>query len=214
MFYCYYTCLDWLKRALYINEEIRIKYTLKPGTRPAEKRRFKWDFHSSNHGILYEEGLVKFLQQDTEHFPEIVQNAVSHIPHGKINVWPFYIVPKLEKWASEKRRVIILGDGAHAIPPSSGQGINQALEDAYILALLLAQANKINMQDALNFWQDYRQRRVEKVLSLGNQIELRRMSKEERDKIPSKSIQKIELSWLFKPDFKGDVDRWVAARVE
>ena len=193
MFYCYYTCLDWLKRALYINEEIRIKYTLKPGTRPAEKRRLKWDFHSSNHGILYEEGLVKFLQQDTEHFPEIVQNAVSHIPHGKINVWPFYIVPKLDKWASEKRRVIILGDGAHAIPPSSGQGINQALEDAYILALLLAQANKINMQDALNFWQDYRQRRVEKVLSLGNQI---------------------ELSWLFKPDFKGDVDRWVAARVE
>ena len=157
---------------------------------------------------------MKFLQQYTEHFPEIVQNAVSHIPHGKINVWPFYIVPKLEKWASEKRRVIILGDGAHAIPPSSGQGINQELEDAYILALLPAQANKINMQYALNFWQDYRQRRVEKVLSLGNQIELRRMSKEERDKIPSKSIQKIELSWLFKPDFKGDVDRWVAARVE
>jgi 2-polyprenyl-6-methoxyphenol hydroxylase-like FAD-dependent oxidoreductase len=158
------------------------------------------------------EALVKFLQQDTEHFPEFVQNAVSNIPHGKINVWPFYIVPKLEKWTSEKRRVVILGDAAHAIPPSAGQGINQAFEDVYIFALLLGQVDKADTQDALKFWQEYREQRVAKILLLNKQIELRRMTKEERDKLPPGSLQEIELSWLYKPNFKDDVDRWVVAR--
>jgi len=41
--------------------------------------------------------------------------------------------------------LVILGDAAHAIPPSAGQGINQAFEDAYIFALLLGQVDKVNM---------------------------------------------------------------------
>jgi 2-polyprenyl-6-methoxyphenol hydroxylase-like FAD-dependent oxidoreductase len=166
-----------------------------------------WDAISTD-----KEALVKFLQQDTEHFPEFVQNAVSSIPHGKINVWPFYIVPKLDRWTSEKRRVIILGDGAHAIPPSASQGINQAFEDVYIFALLLGQAGKVDMQDALKFWQEYREQRIAKVMMLNNQIELRRMTEEEQAKIPAGSMQEIELSWLYKPNFKEDVDNWAASR--
>lgn len=160
------------------------------------------------------EALVKFLQEDAEHFPEIVKNAVSNSPHDKINVWPFYVVPKLDKWASEKRRVIILGDAAHAIPPSAGQGINQAFEDIYIFALLLGKADKVPMQDALSYWQDYRQARVDKVLWLNDQIVLRRMSKEERDKMPAGSMEEIDLGWLYLADFKKDVDSWVAGQVE
>jgi 2-polyprenyl-6-methoxyphenol hydroxylase-like FAD-dependent oxidoreductase len=140
--------------------------------------RAGWDRISAD-----KEALVKFLQQDAEHFPEFVQNAVSNIPHGKINVWPFYVVPKLEKWTSKKRRVVILGDAAHAIPPSAGQGINQAFEDVYIFALLLGQVDKVDTQKALKFWQEYREQRVEKILLLNKQIELRRMIKEERDKM-------------------------------
>jgi 2-polyprenyl-6-methoxyphenol hydroxylase-like FAD-dependent oxidoreductase len=169
--------------------------------------RAGWDRISAD-----KEALVKFLQQDSEHFPEFVQNAVSNIPHSKINVWPFYVVPKLEKWTSEKRRVIILGDAAHAIPPSAGQGINQAFEDVYIFALLLGQVDKVDTEDALKFWQEYREQRVAKILVLNNQIELRRMTKEERDKMPPGSLQEIELGWLYKPSFKDDVDRWVVAR--
>ncbi|KAH8814821.1 hypothetical protein F5884DRAFT_151908 [Xylogone sp. PMI_703] len=158
------------------------------------------------------EALVEFLRQDTEHFPEIVQNAVSHIPHDRFNVWPYYVVPKLEKWASEKRRVIILGDAAHAIPPSAGQGINQAFEDVYIFSLLLGQVDKVNMRDALSFWQSYRQQRVDKVLELNHQIEFRRMPQEERDKMPAGSMKEIELSWLYQADFRADVNRWVESR--
>lgn len=168
-----------------------------------------WDRIHAN-----KDALVKFLQEDTEHFPDIVQNAVSSIPHGKINVWPFYVVPKLDKWASENRRVIILGDAAHAIPPSAGQGVNQAFEDIYILALLLGQADKVKMQDALSYWQSYRQARVDRVLWLNDQIVLRRMSKEEREKTPAGSIEEINLAWLYTADFKGDVNRWVATQAE
>jgi 2-polyprenyl-6-methoxyphenol hydroxylase-like FAD-dependent oxidoreductase len=166
-----------------------------------------WDAISAD-----KEALVKFLQQDTEHFPEFVQNPVSNIQHGKINVWPFYIVPNLERWTSEKQRVIILGDGAHAIPPSAGQGINQAFEVVYIFALLLGQLDKVDVKDALKFWQEYREQRVAKVMVLNDQIEFRRMTDEEKAKMPAGSMQEIELSWLYKPDFKAHVDRWVTAQ--
>lgn len=158
------------------------------------------------------ESLVRFLQKDTEHFPEFVQNAAADIPHGKINVWPYYIVPQLEKWTSEKRRVVILGDAAHAIPPSAGQGINQAFEDIYIFALLLAKAHTVDLKKSLEFWQQYRQDRIAKVMVLNNQIEFRRMPKEEQDKMPVGSKQEIELGWLYQADFKNDVDRWVDSR--
>ena len=154
--------------------------------------------------------LVEFLQEGAEEFPEFVQNAVSNISHDKINVWPFYIVPKLEKWTSTQRRVIILGDAAHAIPPSAGQGINQAFEDVFMFALLLAETkSNVGMQDALTFWQDYRQNRIEKVMDLNRQIDLRRMPKDEVAEVDSEEFQ---LAWLYSPDFKAVIDEWAACR--
>jgi 2-polyprenyl-6-methoxyphenol hydroxylase-like FAD-dependent oxidoreductase len=156
------------------------------------------------------EASVAFLRSDADKFPEIVQNAVSHIPHDKINIWPFYIVPKLDKWASERRRVIILGDAAHAIPPSAGQGINQAFEDIYMFALLLAQADKVRMEDALVFWQTHRQGRIDKVMELNTQIDLRRMPPAERAKMSQQVVEELELGWLFEPDFGKVVEEWVS----
>jgi 2-polyprenyl-6-methoxyphenol hydroxylase-like FAD-dependent oxidoreductase len=110
--------------------------------------------------------------------------------------------------------VIILGDGAHALPPSAGQGINQAFEDVYMFALLLGQADNVDMQEALKFWQEYREQRIAQVLKLNKQIEMRRMTEEEnlKETIPAGSIHEIELSWLYEPNFKKDVDDWVVAR--
>ena len=164
------------------------------------------------------DALVEFLQQDAKAFPKVVQNAVSSIPHDKINVWPFYIVPKLDKWTSKHRRVIILGDAAHAIPPSAGQGINQAFEDVYMFALLLAKAKKERMEDALRFWQEYRQQRIDKVMALNAQIDLRRRPQPEKtsDLVASDnsavSKEEFELGWLYEPDFNAVVEGWVAGQ--
>ncbi len=35
---------------------------------------------------------------------------------------------------------------------------------------------------------------------------------EEKAKMPADSMHEIELSWLYKPNFKADVDSWVAAK--
>ena len=164
--------------------------------------------------VADKEGGVKFLQQDNDIFPEIVQNATSHIDPEKVNKWPFFVVPKLEKWSSDTRRVVILGDAAHAIPPSAGQGINQAFEDVYILALLLGQREQIrNPKAALTFWQTYRQDRVNRVMELNQQIDLRRMPADDAV-AGGKSAhlrEEFDLGWLYKPDFVDDVNSWVAA---
>jgi 2-polyprenyl-6-methoxyphenol hydroxylase-like FAD-dependent oxidoreductase len=155
------------------------------------------------------DGLVSFLQSGMEHFPQIARNAVSNIPRDTLNIWPFYIVPKLEKWASQPHtRVIILGDAAHAIPPSAGQGINQAFEDVYMFALLLAQVGTVRMEDALLFWQEYRQKRIDQIFDLNAQIDLRRMPKDQAPKVEKKEIT---LGWLYEPDFKKDAMDWVQA---
>ena len=171
--------------------------------RIAEQDRAGWE-----RTLADKEALVEFLQQDADVFPEFVKNATSHIPHDKINVWPFYIVPALENWSSPKRRVVILGDAAHAIPPSAGQGINQAFEDVYIFALLLGKRDEVGMQEPLSFWQKYRKERIERIMKLNKQIDLRRMPKERNEQGPP--LEEMELSWLYEPDFKGVVESWVA----
>lgn len=50
-------------------------------------------------------------------------------------VLPTWTTPDLPTW--ECNGVVLIGDAAHALPPSSGQGASQALEDAQMLALLL-----------------------------------------------------------------------------
>lgn len=173
----------------------------------AEQDRAAWE-----KTLADKDDAVRFLQKDQEQFSEIVRNAVSHINPDKINVWPFFVVPKLDRWASEKRRVIILGDAAHAIPPSAGQGINQAFEDVYILALLLGRSSEIvSLQDALSFWQSYRQGRVDKVFELNKQIDLRRMPANDAVSGEGSEVKKegFELRWLYAPDFKLVVDEWI-----
>jgi 2-polyprenyl-6-methoxyphenol hydroxylase-like FAD-dependent oxidoreductase len=161
------------------------------------------------------EASVRFLQQDAAHFGPVVENAVSSIPTDKINVWPFFVVPRLDTWASAERKVVILGDAAHAIPPSAGQGINQAFEDVYMFAMLLGRAVQLGdggldqMTGALEFWQSYRQERIDKILKLNQQIDIRRMPAGD-DMLKDVKKEPFELSWLYKPDFRADVEDWVA----
>ncbi|KAK5467749.1 hypothetical protein LTS15_000722 [Exophiala xenobiotica] len=51
--------------------------------------------------------------------------------------YPTYTTPELPHW-HVGGRAILIGDAAHALQPSSGQGASQALEDAEALSLLLA----------------------------------------------------------------------------
>lgn len=67
------------------------------------------------------EGLLKLFREGYDTWPEIVQSALDNVPLDTLAIWPYYTVPKLESWFSANKRVIILGDAAHAIPPTAGQ---------------------------------------------------------------------------------------------
>lgn len=149
---------------------------------------------------------IDYLRQGASDFPEIVQRAVQHIEEEKINLWPFYVVPKLDQWSSDHGRVVILGDAAHAIPPSAGQGINQAFEDVYTYALIVAKCDREYLEKALKIWQQGRQERVDRVLALNAQIDKRRMPKQGGDDEDEKPF---ELEWLYTPDFNDMVDEWL-----
>lgn len=54
--------------------------------------------------------------------------------------WKVGQVPPLDCWSSASGRVILLGDAAHGFPPYAGQGACVTLEDAAVLARLVALA--------------------------------------------------------------------------
>lgn len=51
---------------------------------------------------------------------------------------PIHTIPHLPRWHS--RRMVVLGDAAHAPSPSSGQGASLSIEDAVVLAACLRDA--------------------------------------------------------------------------
>ncbi|PLB42125.1 FAD-dependent oxidoreductase [Aspergillus candidus] len=155
------------------------------------------------------EWCVDFLRQGAADFPEVVQRAVSEISPDTINLWPFYVVPKLDSWSSARGRVVILGDAAHAIPPSAGQGINQAFEDVYTYALIVAKCDRDFVEQALKIWQRGRQERVDKVLALNAQIDKRRMPRPAGQEDAEGDDKPFELGWLYKPDFDEMVNEWL-----
>ncbi|KAH0838494.1 FAD/NAD(P)-binding domain-containing protein [Lanmaoa asiatica] len=65
--------------------------------------------------------------------PQLI--AAAEASDDQLFVWPVFEVRKLKRWHS--RRTVLIGDAAHAMPPHSGQGASQALEDAGYLAHLL-----------------------------------------------------------------------------
>lgn len=158
---------------------------------------------------------VDFLREGSADFPPIVANAVSNIPLKGINLWPFYLVPKLDTWA--KGRVVILGDAAHAIPPTAGQGVNQAFEDVYTFAGIVAKVQQKKQSEddtedaawitkALKNWQLGRQARVDKVLELNDKLNKRRLP----DAAQAGDLEPFDLDWLYGIDFDQMIAEWAA----
>jgi 2-polyprenyl-6-methoxyphenol hydroxylase-like FAD-dependent oxidoreductase len=145
-----------------------------------------------------------------------VRDVIKSIPHDTINLWPFYVIPNLPSWISAdgKGRFTLVGDAAHAIPPSAGQGLNQCFEDVYTLSLVLRSLHK-DMVGAgalsghLQKWQQWRLERVRAVFELNGMIEARRTPLAERTTAQHVLAEKkMDLSWLFSVNFEDVVESW------
>ncbi|KAK5704001.1 hypothetical protein LTR97_003014 [Elasticomyces elasticus] len=87
-------------------------------------------------------------------------------------VWPTFTTPLLPSW--ERQGCVLMGDAAHAVQPSSGQGTSMALEDAETLARLLAhhlaEDPKIGHLLACKQYSDLRMPRLAKVHKKAQQL--------------------------------------------
>ena len=181
--------------------------------------------------------LAEFYRNGYDEWGRTAKSIIDSVTENKetLFIWPFLRMPKIPRWYSDTGRVIIVGDGAHSIPPSSGQGINQALEDVYSLTLLLTstdhredavngvKAHQTNspgskLPDILHRWQDMRQRRIDEIYDwTTNSQNVDRMSEAEREKVRAadkteggKSAEGDDMSWLYKPKVEGEM-RYVLA---
>jgi 2-polyprenyl-6-methoxyphenol hydroxylase-like FAD-dependent oxidoreductase len=83
-------------------------------------------------------------------------------PGGSGFQWGMYDRAPLPRWSSG--RLTLLGDAAHPMLPHLGQGVNQALEDAVVLATLLgASANPADVPHALATYERLRRDRTARV---------------------------------------------------
>ena len=155
-----------------------------------------------------------FLEEGIEDRSELVKSAIRGIEDDSMYIWPQHALPKLGRWTSEKGRVVILGDAAHAIPPTSGQGANQAFEDGYSLATVLAwKPEKVPLEEALAWWQGMRQERMDKLLDMTRRLTNMRLPIQQREKLAKEDLWESGgsegMKWLFCPNIEAKVDEWV-----
>ncbi|KAK9427796.1 hypothetical protein V1505DRAFT_395789 [Lipomyces doorenjongii] len=138
-------------------------------TLEAEDRgREGWVKLENNQQELKEMLNEKFLPRENG-FPSLVKELVEKTATETLTSWPFYSVPHLDSWSSPKKRVFVIGDAAHAIPPTGGQGAAMAFEDAetfaYVLARVLApDFNANDLPDVVSKWEHHRHARIAKVV--------------------------------------------------
>ncbi|PLB48724.1 putative salicylate hydroxylase, partial [Aspergillus steynii IBT 23096] len=66
------------------------------------------------------------------HFHPSLVHVISQAP--KVTIWPLNIFAPVPRW--NRGKILLIGDAAHPMLPFSGQGANQALEDAGALGCL------------------------------------------------------------------------------
>lgn len=175
-----------------------------------EQDRAGWDRIAKDHAFQQ-----SFLEEGLEHRSVLMRSAIKNVMDDSRYTWPQHTLPHLSKWTSEKGRIIIIGDAAHAIPPTSGQGANQAFEDGYALAMLLAKkAPNVSEADTLAYWQDLRQERVSRLLDLTRRINNMRLPVHEQAKLDKADLWESggsaeSLRWLYEPDIDRKILDWL-----
>ncbi|MFM0324162.1 FAD-dependent monooxygenase [Caballeronia glebae] len=90
--------------------------------------------------------------------PAVVQ-MITAVPISQR--WGLFHRPPLGRWS--KGRVTLIGDAAHALVPHHGQGANQSIEDAVVLAAQLAKAGPGRWREGQEAYERLRRGRTRKV---------------------------------------------------
>ncbi|RUR31416.1 salicylate 1-monooxygenase [Vreelandella nanhaiensis] len=122
--------------------------------------------------------------------------------------WALHELPELARY--QRDRVLIVGDAAHALVPHQGAGAGQALEDAYVLATLLADASchRHNVSTVLSAFEQVRHSRTCKVQRTSHEAgDVYEYAGENIGANETKLIDNLEnrFDWLWSHDPHDDV---------
>lgn len=100
--------------------------------------------------------------EQLRHFAQWHPAVVEMITAAPIsNRWGLFHRPPLGRWT--RGRVTLLGDAAHQLAPHHGQGANQSVEDAVVLAACLGEAGSGSFVATLERYEKLRRGRTRKV---------------------------------------------------
>ncbi len=94
---------------------------------------------SEKKNMIMEEKSTQKVRDALKDLSGKLSYIVDHLPHSLKNYffYPFTSVT-MKKWYT--KRVVLIGDAAHAVPPTAGQGACMAIEDGYVLAQEITQS--------------------------------------------------------------------------
>ncbi len=184
-----------------------------------DRSREEWEVLSKDK-VFMREFFAKNRDQWEGKTPKGIIDAVCQ-HEETLYMWPYMRMGKLKRWSSEKTgKVVIIGDASHALPPSSGQGVNQALEDIHALTKLLVMLRshpKVRLKDALAVWQSLRQERIDAVFDWAtNKTNVQRMPLAERERLvqegkvlDASNVDNFDdMRWLYQPNTDKLIDEW------
>lgn len=106
-------------------------------------------------GVEWRRRLLRLYAEDAGPAVRLIQASPELLP-----VSPIHAIPHLPAW--HDRRIVVIGDAAHAPSPTSGRGASLAVEDAVVLAKCLRDSP--SPQTAFDRFEAARRPRVERII--------------------------------------------------
>jgi salicylate hydroxylase len=138
-------------------------------------------------------------------FDPRVGSIIAHITHTFR--WGLYDREPLAAWT--RGRLALLGDAAHPMLPHTGQGANQAIEDAVTLAAVLGDADTASAPRALQAYESLRRERCARVQrsSRMNGARYDASGGDLTDRDRQLSTQPQERAWIWNYDAELEASR-------
>ncbi|CAK7238135.1 hypothetical protein SEUCBS140593_010361 [Sporothrix eucalyptigena] len=135
---------------------------------------------------------------------EIVEGLRKGSSDGMILKQALYVREPTTKWfdvrpGAPSSGVVLIGDSVHSTLPHQGQGACQAIESGFALAQVLRHWPDSNLGAALQYFQDLRKPRTDRITS----------SSYETGKMASADIPEDQWASTFNPDVLRERMRWV-----
>lgn len=106
------------------------------------------------------------LKRHTNWHDPILQDIIHKVQVNSI--YPTWTLPELPHWG--ERGIVLVGDAAHALDPTTGQGASQALEDAQTLALVLAHSSTPDIDAGIKLFHGIRAPRIAAIVARGKKL--------------------------------------------